>query len=65
MAGNSKSKILFVGGSGYTGKFLVEASARAGHPTFLLVRKSTLSNPAKSSLIHSFETLGVNIVFVR
>ncbi|BAT77492.1 Isoflavone reductase-like protein [Vigna angularis] len=60
---SSKSKILFIGGTGYTGKFLVEASSKAGHPTFLLVRESTFSNPAKSSLIHNFQSLGVNIVF--
>ncbi|KHN20065.1 Isoflavone reductase like [Glycine soja] len=58
MAGDSKSKILFIGGTGYIGKFIVEASAKAGHPTFVLVRESSLSNPAKSSLI-----LGVNLVF--
>ncbi|RZC05228.1 Isoflavone reductase-like PCBER [Glycine soja] len=58
MAGDSKSKILFIGGTGYIGKFIVEASAKAGHPTFVLVRESSLSNPAKSSLI-----LGVNFVF--
>lgn len=64
MAGDSKSKILFIGGTGYIGKFIVEASAKAGHPTFLLVRESTLSNPAKSPLIDNFKGLGVNLVFV-
>ncbi|KAK9942513.1 hypothetical protein M0R45_008175 [Rubus argutus] len=34
----TKSKILFIGGTGYIGKFIVEASAKAGHPTFALVR---------------------------
>nr|ACU19100.1 unknown [Glycine max] len=62
MAGDSKSKILFIGGTGYIGKFIVEASAKAGHPTFLLVRESTLSNPAKSPLIDNFKGLGVNLV---
>lgn len=63
MAGNSK--ILFIGGTGYIGKFLVEASAVAGHPTFVLVRDSTLSNPAKSSIIEKFKNLGVKLVSVR
>uniref|UniRef100_A0A7N0ZTY4 NmrA-like domain-containing protein n=1 Tax=Kalanchoe fedtschenkoi TaxID=63787 RepID=A0A7N0ZTY4_KALFE len=57
-----KSKILFIGGTGYIGKFLVEASALAGHPTFALVRQSTLSSPDKSHLIDKFKTLGVNFI---
>lgn len=57
-----KSKILIIGGTGYIGKFIVEASAAAGHPTFVLVRESTLSNPQKSHLIQSFMNSGVNII---
>jgi nucleoside-diphosphate-sugar epimerase len=38
-----KSKILLIGGTGYIGKFIVEASIKEGHPTFVLVRESTLS----------------------
>ncbi|XP_044490933.1 phenylcoumaran benzylic ether reductase Pyrc5-like [Mangifera indica] len=58
----TKSKILFIGGTGYIGKHIVEASAKAGHPTFVLVRESTLSNPAKSGIIDNFKALGVNFV---
>lgn len=58
----AKSKILFVGGTGYIGKFIVEASAKAGNPTYLLVRDSTLSDPAKSDLINKFKSLGVIFV---
>ena len=36
-----KSKILIIGGSGSTGKYIVEESAKAGHPTFALVRENT------------------------
>ncbi|KAL7585900.1 eugenol synthase 1 [Lactuca sativa] len=57
-----KSKILIIGGTGYIGKFIVEASAKSGHPTFLLVRESTLSNPAKSSLVESFKKSGVTFI---
>ncbi|XVE66983.1 hypothetical protein DITRI_Ditri08aG0123800 [Diplodiscus trichospermus] len=57
-----KSKILVIGGTGYIGKFIVEASAKAGHPTFVLIRESTLSNPAKSKIIDHFKTLGVNFL---
>ncbi|MED6204338.1 hypothetical protein PIB30_008153 [Stylosanthes scabra] len=56
------SKILVIGGTGYIGKFVVEASAKAGHPTFLLVRESTLSNPDKASILDKFKALGVNLV---
>lgn len=62
MAG--KSRILFVGGTGYIGKFIVEASAKAGHDTFVLVRESTLSNPTKTKLIDTFKSLGVTFVHV-
>ncbi|KAG6572049.1 Phenylcoumaran benzylic ether reductase Pyrc5, partial [Cucurbita argyrosperma subsp. sororia] len=58
----AKSKILIIGGTGYIGKFIVEASAMAGHPTHVLVRGSTLSDPAKSELINHFNTLGVIFV---
>ncbi|KVI01999.1 NAD(P)-binding domain-containing protein [Cynara cardunculus var. scolymus] len=57
-----KSKILIIGGTGYIGKFIVEASAKSGHPTFLLVRESTLSDPSKSSLVDSFKKSGVTFI---
>lgn len=57
-----KSKILVIGGTGYIGKFVVEASAKEGHPTYALVRNETLSNPAKASVLDNFKTLGVNLV---
>ncbi|XP_061983182.1 phenylcoumaran benzylic ether reductase POP1-like isoform X3 [Populus nigra] len=57
-----RSRILFIGGTGYIGKFIVEASVKAGHPTFVLVRESTLSSPAKSTVINNFKNLGVNLL---
>nr|AHA84208.1 phenylcoumaran benzylic ether reductase [Phaseolus vulgaris] len=57
-----KSKILIIGGTGYIGKHIVEASAKSGHPTFALVRESTVSDPAKAQLIDHFKALGVNLV---
>ncbi|KAJ9551712.1 hypothetical protein OSB04_015757 [Centaurea solstitialis] len=57
-----KSKILFIGGTGYIGKFIVEASAKSGHPTFLFVRESTLSDSSKSPLIESFKKSGVTCI---
>ncbi|KAF7850159.1 hypothetical protein BT93_L5782 [Corymbia citriodora subsp. variegata] len=58
-----KSKILVIGGTGYIGKYLVEASAKAGHPTYALVRESTASDVEKSKLIESFKSSGVSLVY--
>ncbi|RDX78823.1 hypothetical protein CR513_40850 [Mucuna pruriens] len=58
-----KSKILVLGGTGYIGKFIIKASAEAGHPTFALVRESTVSHPEKSKLIESFKTSGVTLLY--
>ncbi|XP_074275413.1 phenylcoumaran benzylic ether reductase Betv6-like [Silene latifolia] len=54
------SKILIIGGTGYIGKFMVEASAKAGNPTFALVRESTTAS--KADLVDKFKNLGVNII---
>lgn len=43
---------------------MVEASAKSGHPTFVLVREATLSNASKSELIDSFRSLGVTFLYV-
>jgi len=59
-----KSKILIIGGTGYIGKFIVEASAKAGHPTFALVRESTVSDPVKRELVEKFKNLGVTLIHV-
>ncbi|KAA8536093.1 hypothetical protein F0562_028571 [Nyssa sinensis] len=59
---SGKSKILIIGATGYIGKFIVEASAKSGHPTFALVRESTLSNPAKSKIIESFKNYGITFI---
>ncbi|CAN1320266.1 Phenylcoumaran benzylic ether reductase POP1 [Linum perenne] len=61
MAENN-TRILFIGGTGYIGKYLVEASANSCHPTFVLVRDSTLSSSSKSTVIDKFNTLGVNFL---
>ncbi|GLT71040.1 hypothetical protein SLA2020_430840 [Shorea laevis] len=57
-----KSKILILGGTGYIGKFIVEASSKAGHPTFALVRDSTVSDPVKGKLVEKFKGLGVTLL---
>ncbi|XP_047329434.1 phenylcoumaran benzylic ether reductase Betv6-like [Impatiens glandulifera] len=62
MADKNKSKILIIGGTGNIGKFVVEASMRAGHPTFSLVRPSTVSDPVKAKLVESFKESGVTVI---
>ncbi|KAK2979495.1 hypothetical protein RJ640_008379 [Escallonia rubra] len=59
-----QSKILIIGGTGYIGSFIVEASAKSGHPTFVLIRDSTLSNPSKSNTIQKFKNSGVTFLHV-
>uniref|UniRef100_A0A5B6ZF08 NmrA-like domain-containing protein n=1 Tax=Davidia involucrata TaxID=16924 RepID=A0A5B6ZF08_DAVIN len=59
----AKSKILIIGGTGYIGKFVVEASAKSGHPTFALVRESTVCDPVKGKLIESFKNSGVKLLY--
>lgn len=56
---------LIIGGTGYIGKKILEASVKAGHPTFALVRESTASDPVKGKLIEIFKNLGVNVLYVR
>ncbi|KAG7587117.1 NAD(P)-binding domain superfamily [Arabidopsis thaliana x Arabidopsis arenosa] len=59
---SEKSKILVIGGTGYIGKFIVAASAKAGHTTFALVREATLSDPVKGKTVQTFKDLGVTIL---
>lgn len=46
------------------GKFITEASLKAGHPTFLLVRESTISDPVKGKVVESFKDSGAILVHV-
>ncbi|KAG9449680.1 hypothetical protein H6P81_009645 [Aristolochia fimbriata] len=57
-----KSKILVIGGTGYIGKFIVEASAKAGNPTFALVRDTAPSDPQKAQLLDGFKNAGVTLL---
>ncbi|XP_076946613.1 phenylcoumaran benzylic ether reductase TP7-like [Bidens hawaiensis] len=58
----TKSKILIIGGTGSIGKHIVEASAKAGHPTFVFIREATLSVPSKSFMLDTFKKLGVTFI---
>uniref|UniRef100_J3ME66 NmrA-like domain-containing protein n=1 Tax=Oryza brachyantha TaxID=4533 RepID=J3ME66_ORYBR len=64
-----KSRILVIGGTGHLSKFVVAASARAGHPTSALVRAtapppspSSSSSSSRARLLQSFRDAGVTIL---
>ncbi|KAL3697225.1 hypothetical protein R1sor_011301 [Riccia sorocarpa] len=59
---DTKSKVLIIGATGYIGKYLVKASIKLGHPTFILARSLTLSDPAKAQLLKSFRDSGVTVL---
>ncbi|XP_047962417.1 eugenol synthase 1-like isoform X2 [Salvia hispanica] len=54
----SKNKILIVGGSGYVGGYIVRASLKLGHPTYVFSRP----NSSKTNLLNHFQSLGAIIV---
>ncbi|CAM6091808.1 unnamed protein product [Calypogeia fissa] len=56
------SRILLVGGTGEVGRSVTAASARLGHPTFLLVRDPSPSDPAKAAMLDSFQKAGVTLL---
>ncbi|XP_020572458.1 isoflavone reductase-like protein [Phalaenopsis equestris] len=60
---SERSRILIIGGTGYIGKFIVKASALAGHPTFALVRESTAADPAQATILDEFKASGVTFVY--
>lgn len=60
-----KSKVLLIGGTGYIGKFIAEASVRSGHRTFALVRDTAPSDPSKSQIVQKLKDLGVTLIQVN
>ncbi|XP_057821828.2 phenylcoumaran benzylic ether reductase IRL1 [Cryptomeria japonica] len=56
------SRVLIIGGTGYIGRHVTNASLAQGHPTFLLVREITPSNPEKAQLLESFTSKGATLV---
>uniref|UniRef100_R7W1C3 Isoflavone reductase-like protein n=1 Tax=Aegilops tauschii TaxID=37682 RepID=R7W1C3_AEGTA len=61
-AGEGRSRVLVIGGTGYIGRFIVAASAREGHPTSVLVRDAAPADPAKAAVLQGFRDAGVAIV---
>ena len=59
-----RSKILIIGATGYLGKYIVQASLRFKHPTFVLVREHNISsNPERAILVEEFRKSGVTVFF--
>ncbi|MCO5580408.1 hypothetical protein L7F22_034274 [Adiantum nelumboides] len=56
----SKSKVLVIGATGYIGRHIALAGPAEGHPTFALVRPSTLAS--KAPLLHSFQAAGISLL---
>ncbi|GMJ03619.1 hypothetical protein like AT1G75280 [Hibiscus trionum] len=57
------SKILIFGGTGYLGTYMVKASIKLGHETFVYGRPITPhSSPHKINLHNQFRSLGVTVV---
>lgn len=58
-----KWKILFFGGTGYIGKYMVKASVSMGHPTFVYVRPlSPKSSSSSARLRQEFQAMGVTLI---
>ncbi|GLJ19457.1 hypothetical protein SUGI_0351180 [Cryptomeria japonica] len=57
------SRILIIGATGYIGRHVTNAALAQGHPTFLLVRESTTSNPDKVQLLESFTSKGATLLY--
>ncbi|KAJ9705329.1 hypothetical protein PVL29_003390 [Vitis rotundifolia] len=57
------SSILIFGGTGYIGRYMVKASVKMGHPTYVYSRPMTSqTHPSKIELLKEFQSMGVNIV---
>ncbi|KAK9270607.1 hypothetical protein L1049_026189 [Liquidambar formosana] len=57
------SKILFFGGTGYIGSYMVKASILLGHPTYIYARPITpQTTPSKIDLHNQFQAMGVTVL---
>jgi hypothetical protein len=59
----NKGRILIVGGTGFIGKFVTEASLSTTHPTYLLVRPGPLLS-SKAATIKAFQEKGAIVIYV-
>jgi leucoanthocyanidin reductase len=59
----TKGRVLIVGGTGFIGKFVTEASLSTTHPTYLLVRPGPLLS-SKAATIKAFQEKGAIVIYV-
>ncbi|CAH2076821.1 unnamed protein product [Thlaspi arvense] len=57
-----KSRVLIIGATGRLGQCMTRFSIESGHPTFALIRNSTLSDPSKSPKLQSLSGAGVTLL---
>ncbi|CAO2813461.1 unnamed protein product [Amaranthus hypochondriacus] len=57
-----RSRVLVIGATGSLGYHIAKASINESHPTFLLVRDSSFSDPLKSQKLHSLSDAGAIIL---
>ncbi|KAK2404004.1 leucoanthocyanidin reductase [Trifolium repens] len=60
----TKGRVLIVGGTGFIGKFVTEASLSTTHPTYLLVRPGPLLS-SKAATIKAFQEKGAIVIYGR
>ncbi|KAL5200426.1 hypothetical protein ABZP36_021629 [Zizania latifolia] len=61
-AGEERSRVLVIGGTGYIGRFIVAVSAREGHPTAVLVRDPAPADADKAAVLQGFRDAGATLV---
>ena len=59
-----RSRVLIIGATGSLGYDIAKASLNESHPTFVLVRDSSFSDPLKSQKLHSLSNAGALILKV-
>ncbi|WOL20538.1 bifunctional pinoresinol-lariciresinol reductase 2-like [Canna indica] len=59
---DAKLRVLIVGGTGYLGKWLVEASLALGHATFVLFRPGVVSDISKCQALMQFKMKGAQLL---
>ncbi|KAJ8763479.1 hypothetical protein K2173_002362 [Erythroxylum novogranatense] len=57
-----KSKVLVIGAAGNLGYHLADFSLKFSHPTFVLVRESTFSDPLKVQKLNSLTSAGATLL---
>lgn len=57
-----QEKVLVLGATGLFGTWIAKASARLVHPTFALIRPSTLAGSGKAELLSELKASGITLL---